>query len=108
MELIKKTTASLVDLALEHDGHLPTSLPSQKRSGTALVQICHGSPGLSLLLAIFKAQYSSLYEAEWDVALERIDSQIWTEGLLTKGLGLCHGVTGNAWSWLLFSNISRV
>lgn len=26
---------------------------------------------------------------------------VWEEGLVTKGLSICHGVSGNAWPWLL-------
>ena len=47
-----------------------------------------------------------LYSSEWDAAFKRINDRVWNEGLLTKGLGICHGVTGNAWPWLLFSKAS--
>lgn len=68
-----------------------------------LVQICHGSPGLLLLLAAAKGTPSlkEYHNAVWDEAIRLGSERVWEEGLLSKGGGLCHGIAGNAWPWLL-------
>jgi hypothetical protein len=39
--------------------------------------------------------------AEWEEAIRLGSERVWEEGLLSKGGGLCHGIAGNAWPWLL-------
>ncbi len=75
--------------------------PSSRSS--PLVQICHGIPGLLLLLAAAKGTPGVLkYQtAEWDEAIRLGSERVWEEDLLSKGGGLCHGIAGNAWPWLL-------
>ncbi len=80
------------------------SIPQWPRSRPSpLVQICHGAPGLLLLLAAAQGipgleKYQS---PDWDEAIRLGSQRIWEEGLLSKGAGLCHGIAGNAWPWLL-------
>lgn len=75
--------------------------PSSRRS--PLVQICHGTPGLLLLLAAANGipYFNKLLHEKWDEAIRLGSERIWEEGLLSKGGGLCHGIAGNAWPWLL-------
>jgi hypothetical protein len=49
---------------------------------------------------------------EWDEAVSLGTERVWDEGLLSKGGGLCHGISGNAWPWLIlagaeFGNMSQ-
>lgn len=73
---------------------------------TPLVQLCHGAPGLLLLLAAarnnqeFKKKY---WRSTWDAAVAAASDRVWEQGLLSKGGGVCHGIVGNAWPWLLFA-----
>ena len=41
------------------------------------------------------------WKVEWEAAENLATEKVWKEGLLQKGLGLCHGVSGNAWTLLL-------
>jgi len=41
---------------------------------------------------------------DWDEAENIAAERIWQEGLVKKGLGLCHGVSGNAWALMLQSS----
>ncbi|OJJ70706.1 hypothetical protein ASPBRDRAFT_31587 [Aspergillus brasiliensis CBS 101740] len=107
LPLIAETITGLSKLCIAHNGHLPTTLPdrgpSSKRS-SPLVQICHGSPGVLTLLASArrnKPLISSFWQPEWDIAIRLASERVWEEGLLSKGGGICHGITGNAWSLLL-------
>lgn len=43
------------------------------------------------------------WKSEWEEAEQSASDAIWKEGLVIKGLGLCHGISGNAWPWLLQS-----
>lgn len=106
LPLIISSITSLLTLTTLYTGHLPSSLPTRKRT-EPLVQICHGNPGLLLLLATFRATYPSEWRAEWDEMERTASDRLWEEGLVKKGLGVCHGVSGNAWPWLLLAEVDR-
>jgi lantibiotic modifying enzyme len=91
---INKTIMSLLSVRFL-SGNLPSSMGKERDN---LVQWCHGAPGLILLLVkayeVFdKIDY--LHQAV-DIALK----VVWPRGLLRKGMGLCHGISGNAYSFL--------
>ena len=62
-----------------------------------LVHWCHGAPGICLLLC--KA-YRELGDASLLEAALRAGQAIWQRGLLKKGPGACHGISGNAYALL--------
>jgi len=65
----------------------------------ALVHWCHGAPGAVYLFtkaAEVLPEEASVYLA----AACRAGDLVWEEGLLKKGPGLCHGVSGNAYALL--------
>lgn len=63
-----------------------------------LVQWCHGAPGHVLLLIKAHEVFKD------DRYLQRAESvsrnTIFRRGLLKKGVGLCHGISGNAFPFL--------
>ncbi|CAJ0572591.1 unnamed protein product, partial [Mesorhabditis spiculigera] len=62
-----------------------------------LVHWCHGAPGVvPLLITMHRHEARDNYLE----ALLRAGELIWTEGLLKKGPGLCHGISGNAYALL--------
>eukprot|EP00095_Tigriopus_kingsejongensis_P000498 snap_masked-scaffold367_size194084-processed-gene-0.2 protein:Tk00498 transcript:snap_masked-scaffold367_size194084-processed-gene-0.2-mRNA-1 annotation:"-like protein 3-like protein" len=69
-----------------------------------LVHWCHGAPGTIYLMAsaylVFK---SRIY---LDSAL-KCGECIWHKGLLKKGPGLCHGVAGNGYAFLLLYRLTQ-
>jgi len=75
--------------------------PVNSRFFDGSVQFCHGSPGavqcLTLASEVFKG--FSLAEECLKAAL-LAGEDIWKYGILKKGFGLCHGVSGNAYSFL--------
>ncbi|KAJ5774462.1 hypothetical protein N7457_009358 [Penicillium paradoxum] len=105
LPLIGDTITAFCKTSVAANGHLPMALPpfgSGKR--TELVQLCHGSPGLLVLLgAALKNEWltCNYWEPIWDQAIRLGTERVWEEGLLSKGGSLCHGVAGNAWAWLL-------
>lgn len=106
---IAKSIDHLCGVCITAGGYLPMSappFPSKASRSRPLVQLCHGSPGLLLLLACARRNGSFArkhWKEEWDKALELASHKIWSEGLLSKGLSVCHGIAGNALPWVLLS-----
>jgi len=77
------------------DGNWP-SVEGQTHGGQgALVQFCHGAPGMVVSLLSLRECFPELRE-RIDVAVERGRECIWSQGLLKKEPNLCHGIFGNA------------
>lgn len=73
-------------------GNFPSSQGSESDK---LVHFCHGAPGaVSFLLAAHKLFGKDKYMA----AAVSAGEAVWKRGILYKGNGLCHGITGNALS----------
>lgn len=112
--ILETSINELVQITLSNNGCLSSSLPVSIRTGqNRPVQICHGTPGLLLLLTILISKPSSLgSRIQGNLPIEDIYNQlsqvVWSQGLITKGLRLCHGVTGNAYPWLLMSSLPLV
>ncbi|XP_032779596.2 glutathione S-transferase LANCL1 [Daphnia magna] len=71
-------------------GNFPSSLDSER---DRLVQWCHGAPGfIHCFIAAAKVYNSDLYLS----AAKQCADVTWERGILTKGVGLCHGISGNA------------
>jgi hypothetical protein len=171
LHMITSCITSLCALTIANNGHLPSALPTrlklsryaskdpdalllrhgEKPPRKSLVQICHGSPGLLILLATMRTKFPADFEqmkmkarvrsksaaerpmellnefdddsvysdqrkrfsegrhtfatsqVDWSEAERLASDRVWEEGLLRKGLGLCHGVSGNGWTVLLSS-----
>ncbi|XP_063973828.1 glutathione S-transferase LANCL1-like isoform X2 [Diachasmimorpha longicaudata] len=62
-----------------------------------LVHWCHGAPSMTMLFTLaFKVFKDEKY---LDVAKE-CGEVVWRRGLLKKGCGICHGTSGNAYTFL--------
>ena len=86
------------------DGNLPSSESS--KAGNALVQWCHGAPGLVVLLA--QRLRAATDETKTGMSRAflahriRVASEcVWRRGLTKKGPGLCHGASGNGYALLV-------
>jgi hypothetical protein len=103
--VIGDTITALCQLSVSKNGHLPTTSTSFSfGQPSELVQLCHGVPGLLILLGTaLKNEDLNLtcWDPSWDQAIYLGTERIWEEGLLSKGGSLCHGIAGNAWAWLL-------
>ncbi|KAL5476793.1 hypothetical protein ACEPAI_2979 [Sanghuangporus weigelae] len=100
IRLITRCISALCDITVHKDGHLPSSLPAKSRT-YEYSQICHGSPGLLVLLATFRLRFPDDWREDWGTAEALAAEKVWEEGLVRKGIGICHGVSGNAWTLLL-------
>eukprot|EP00667_Euglena_gracilis_P012693 EG_transcript_13056 len=75
-------------------GNVPSSLGS---ASDKLVQWCHGAPGFIPLLLRCAEVYA---EPNYRQLAEELGDLVWTRGLLQKGVGLCHGISGNGYMHL--------
>lgn len=107
---IADTVTSLCKICIGKEGHFPMSIPDRPDAATRsspFVQLCHGPPGLLVLLGMIYEKASFMerfWRPEWDRAIRLGTEKIWEEGLLSKGGNVCHGLTGNAWSLLPLHN----
>ena len=92
---IGRSIEILISIQHAHGGDLPVSISAVKNHDSDyLVQLCHGAPGLLLLLS----QAIDVYPDQRDRYLNsaaKISQIIWDRGLSRKGVGLCHGISGN-------------
>jgi hypothetical protein len=65
------------------------------KGGTALVQDCHGAPGIVCRLA-----GAAIGDAGWDATLRAAGELTWLAGPIAKGPSLCHGTAGSAMACL--------
>jgi len=68
-----------------------------------LVHWCHGAPGTVYLLA---RAYRVYMDDQYKQACLRAGDLIWRKGLLKKGPGICHGVAGSGYVFLLNYRLS--
>ncbi|CAK0782576.1 hypothetical protein CVIRNUC_005788 [Coccomyxa viridis] len=94
--LIRSVTLALIEHAFP-SGNLPSS---QGSDTDKLVHWCHGAPGFLPLLLEVEGLCSSAEAARVHAAAERAADVIWERGLLLKGPGMCHGVSGNGYALL--------
>jgi hypothetical protein len=108
LDLVWRTVQYMVDNFSFASGNLQSSASTKSSSHFAssrdrLVQWCHGAPGLVHLVCLCTRIYPT--NVEWCLeAAERACEVIWERGLLRKGLGLCHGISGSAYC---FTTLAR-
>ncbi|XP_075237551.1 lanC-like protein 2 [Lycorma delicatula] len=97
--LIAPTIDHLLELQFR-SGNFPSSLGNDK---DRLVQWCHGAPGFVQLLSKAYQVYGK--EKYLKAALES-GEVVWRRGLLSKGYSICHGVSGNGYTFLQLYQIT--
>ncbi|GBP57227.1 LanC-like protein 3 [Eumeta japonica] len=99
---IKATVEFLASLQNE-EGNWPCCMEEIGLNEHKLVHWCHGAPGTVYLMAkaflVFKEQM-------YLNACVRAGEVIWNKGLLKKGPGICHGVAGNGYVFLLLYRLT--
>ncbi|KAJ7176502.1 hypothetical protein C8R46DRAFT_1076541 [Mycena filopes] len=95
-------------------GNWPTAAPldfTEYRSGHGkeLVQWCHGAPGIILLLCtVLRCATSNSAAPLLDkvvASMQAAAGLVYRHGLLSKGVGLCHGVAGSVFALLAVSDV---
>lgn len=89
----------------EKDGNFPVRLERPgDRHEKRLVHWCHGAPGAIYLLV--KA-YLVFKENRYLEACKKAADLVWERGLLYKGPGICHGVAGNGYVFLIMYRLTN-
>jgi len=103
-----KTSIDFILSLQTSDGNFPCAMDelgrNQRPPEDELVHWCHGSPGVVWLMA--KAYLIWREEKYLDSCL-RCGDCIWKKGLLRKGPGICHGVAGNGYVFLLLYRLTN-
>lgn len=99
-----KTTVDYLLSLQDSEGNFPSALDELDRPVNELVHWCHGAPGMIYLMA--KA-YMLWHEPKYLKSCEAMSDLIWTKGLLKKGPGICHGVAGNGYAFLLMYRMTQ-
>lgn len=84
-------------------GNFPSSIGSHK---DRLVQWCHGSPGIEFMFAEAAQVFTDARDHYKELAKECAEFT-WKYGLLKKGGGLCHGIAGNAYTFVNYHRLSQ-
>ncbi|XP_063531099.1 lanC-like protein 2 isoform X1 [Cydia strobilella] len=92
--LIKPTLDWLINQKFP-SGNFPSSLKSA--TGDRLVQWCHGAPGFVPMLILAHQIFGD--DKYLKTALQ-CGNVVWERGLSTKGYSICHGVSGNAYTFI--------
>ena len=106
LELTSKSLAYYLKLQMK-SGNFPSGFARLKKD--LLVQFCHGSTGAisPLILALnIHANNKALIDSI-NISLLKACENIWSFGLLKKGYGLCHGISGNGYSLLNYYVLSK-
>lgn len=92
-EVLKNTVDFILRCQLP-SGNFPVAL---NRNDDDTLHFCHGSPGaIPLLCLSYKCFNDQTYLEKAILSGE----DLWRRGILRKGRGLCHGVSGNGYSFL--------
>ena len=96
LSLIRSTINEL-DVFCFPSGNLDSSI-HERPASDRLVHWCHGATGHVILLV--KAYQVFGTDDYFNQARTIASDVIWTRGLLRKGVGLCHGISGSAYAFL--------
>lgn len=98
---VKNSLSFLMSLQQEQGWFTPTRKGSPNT--TPVFHWCHGTPGIiPVLLQAFK-----IYKEEkYLIAAKQASETLWKYGLLSKGFGLCHGISGNTYIFLYLYQIT--
>jgi len=104
--LVENDIKSSIDYILtceQENGNYPMVTSECRGDEDELVHWCHGAPGVIYVLA--KA-FLVWKDEKYLSAAMRCGELIWKRGLLRKGPGLCHGIAGNGYPFLLLYRLT--
>lgn len=99
---IKTTIDYLLSLQTD-DGNWPCCMEEISLSDHKLVHWCHGAPGTIYLMAKAFLVYK---DQKYLNSCIKAGELVWHKGLLCKGPGICHGVAGNGYVFLLLYRLT--
>lgn len=104
LRVIKESIDFFLSLQ-DKNGNFPASMDEVGENRSyQLVHWCHGAPGTIYLLA---KSYLLFKEEKYLIACKKCAELVWHKGLLFKGPGICHGVGGNAYVFLIMYRLTN-
>ncbi|KAL5289061.1 LANCL3.2 family protein [Megaselia abdita] len=101
---IKQSVDFFVSLQ-DEEGNFPTALEDiRTRREKRLIHWCHGAPGAVFLLI---KSFNIFKDQKYLKSAELASEVIWKKGLILKGPGICHGVAGNGYCFLLLYRLTK-
>lgn len=88
----------------DKEGNFPCETSEIVLKQNELIHWCHGAPGVVYVMA--KA-FLIWGEEKYLKSCEKCADLIWNKGLLRKGPGLCHGIAGNGYVFLLLYRLTN-
>ncbi|KAI4837727.1 7-helix-1 protein [Plasmodium brasilianum] len=112
IQLIYKVTDEILTHYISKEYNIYSSIKKDKnkKKNDTLIQWCHGNVGfIILLIELLKYNYvptffCNKYNKQF---IERMGLLLWERGLLYKGFGLCHGISGNGMIFLYLYNYTN-
>ena len=104
-KLVKESVDYLLSLQTP-GGNFPCALDevgSARRDEEDLVHWCHGAPGVIYLMAVAHQRWK---DQRYLDSCFKAGELVWNKGLLKKGPGICHGVAGNGYVFLLLYRLT--
>ncbi|CAG7723925.1 unnamed protein product [Allacma fusca] len=91
------------------EGNFPCAMDeiserNRRSESNELVHWCHGAPGA---IYLFAKAYLHFGNPKYLDACIKCGEVVWTKGLLRKGPGICHGVAGNGYVFLLLHRLTK-
>nr|CAB3263378.1 lanC-like protein 3 [Phallusia mammillata] len=105
-DLIKTSVDFLLDLCLQ-EGNIATDLEEALTSsgrGKYLVHWCHGAAGVIYMFA--RAYIMFGRNEKYLNVCKLLADTVWRKGLLKKGPGICHGVAGSGYVFILMFRLT--
>lgn len=100
---VKESIELLLSLQTE-EGNWPCCMEEVGLEEHKLVHWCHGAPGIVYLMAKAFMVYK---EETYLNACIKAGELVWSKGLLRKGPGICHGVAGSGYVFLLLYRLTK-
>lgn len=98
-----KATIDYITSIQTEEGNWPCCMEELGIKEHKLVHWCHGAPGTVYLMAKAFMVYKD--QKYLDACIKSADL-VWNKGLLRKGPGICHGVAGNGYVFLLLYRLT--
>ena len=89
-DLIKQSVDYILQFE-DQNGNYPPVPGEERDDWNELVHWCHGGPGIAYL---FAKAYLVWKDEKYLQAILQCGDLIWKKGLLKKGPGICHGISG--------------
>ncbi|XP_013162915.1 PREDICTED: lanC-like protein 3 [Papilio xuthus] len=98
-----KATVEYIASLQTKEGNWPCCMEELVLDDHKLIHWCHGAPGTVYLMA--KA-YLIFHDQRFLDSCIKAGEVVWQKGLLRKGPGICHGIAGNGYVFLLLYRLT--